>query len=508
MHRVHEFLRGKWLRDVRVRTKVESSVPHCIAALGGEHDDLYVPEDGVLADLLAHLEPASLRHHHVEQDHIRSETLGELQCFPAVERHPHFVVVSAHQEFERGDDVRLVVDDENPADDDLPASASGRLDQRKLARDRQGEREAGSLAGAARHPHAPAEVLDDPTADVQAQPAALRLAGKHVAHLSEFFEDDLLIRGSDADAIVAHLTAQKAALLRERYCNPSRRAPGKLGRIGQQIEHHLHQAIAVGDNTWYLLRQLYRHLDFPLLEQLTHRGDRVLEHFAHVDLAGMPLRGAGLYLGEVQHLVDEAGEPLGLLDDDPEKLRALALFEAGIVIEDFRERTDRSERRAQLVRHGGDEVVFQAVELLQSLVRAAQLVGRRLELPRFLLQLPAVRENLRGLVDDVHHLIDVQGFFLDDRGHHDAGRSAADGAGEERFCVVHQVGVGRERLDRSGAAAAGVGGKRLVRALRTEETAYQQQQAVDRGAAAPEARTGGRQRVLESIDEYGGLSVL
>ena len=59
----------------------------------------------------------------------------------------------------------------------------------------------------------------------------------------------------------------------------------------------------------------------------------------------MPLRGAGLDLGEVQHLVDEAGEPLGLLDDNPEKLSALGLVQTGIVIEDLRERTDRSERR-------------------------------------------------------------------------------------------------------------------------------------------------------------------
>src|SRR6266446_694916 len=224
--------------------------------------------------------------------------------------------------------------------------SSGRFHQREPAREWQGEREAGALAGPARHPHASAEVLDDPAADVQAQPAALRLAGEHVAHLSEFFEDDLLVYGSDADAIVAHLHAQKATLLRERYCNSSRRPLGKLGGVGQQIEHHLHQAVAVGDDTRYLLRQLYRQIDIPLLEQLTHRGDRVLEHLAHIDLAGMPLRSAGFDLGEVQHLVDEAGEPLGLLDDDPEKLPALGLVQTGIVIEDLRKGADRSERRA------------------------------------------------------------------------------------------------------------------------------------------------------------------
>ena len=160
------------------------------------------------------------------------------------------------------------------------------------------------------------------------------------------------------------------------------------------------------------------------------------------------------------------------------------------------------------MRHGGDEVVLQAVELLQSLVRAAQLVGRRLELPRFLLQLPAVGEDLRGLVDDVHHLVDAQGLLLDGRGDHDAGRSAADGASEERFCMVHQVGVGGERFGRSRAAGASVGGERLLRAFRAEEAAHQQQQVVDRGAAAPEVRARGRWRVLESIDEYSGLPVL
>src|SRR6266571_6780627 len=48
----------------------------------------------------------------------------------------------------------------------------------------------------------------------------------------------------------------------------------------------------------------------------------------------------------------------------------------------------------------------------------------------------------------------------------------------------------------------------MAPALRTEKTAHQQQQVVDRGATAPETRAGGRQRVLESIDEYGGLPVL
>src|SRR5712691_6604107 len=388
------------------------------------------------------------------------------------------------------------------------ARASGGLDQREPAREGQGEREAGALAGAARHPHAAAEVFDDPAADMQPQPAALRLAGERIARLAEFLEDKLLVGGADAYAVISHFHAKETALLRERYGDHSRRTLAELGRVGEEIEHHLHQAIAVGEYRRRLVRQLERHLDAPLLEQLAHRADRVLEHLAHVDLARMPLRGAGFDLGEVQHLVDKASQALRFLDDDAEELGALAFVQAGIVVEDLRERADRSERRAQLVSHGGNEVVLQAIELLQPPVGAPQLVGRRLQLLRFLLQLPAVSKNLRRLVDDVHHLVTAKRFLLDDRGDHDARGSAADRAGEQRLGVVHQVGISRECADGSRPAAARVGGKRLVCAFRAEKTAQQQQQAVDRGAAPPKARAGGRCRVLERIDEYGGLAVL
>src|SRR5258708_2737779 len=185
--------------------------------------------------------------------------------------------------------------------------SSGRFHQREPARERQGEREAGALAGAARHPHAAAEVFDDPAADMQPQPAALRLAGERIARLAEFLEDKLLVGGADAYAVISHFHAKETALLRERYSDYSRRTLAEFGGIGEEIEHHLHQAVAVGEYGRNFLRQLERPLDAPLLEQLAPCGGRGLRHLTHVDLAGMPLRGAGLDLREVQHLVDEAG---------------------------------------------------------------------------------------------------------------------------------------------------------------------------------------------------------
>src|SRR5882724_7126364 len=126
-----------------------------------------------------------------------------------------------------------------------PVRASGRLDQRRSARERKGKREAGSLAGATHNPHAAAEVLDYPAADVQPEPAALRLSSEHIAHLTEFLEDDLLVCSADADAVIGHVHAQETALVRERNGDLSRRMPGKLGGVRQKIEHDLHQAVPV-----------------------------------------------------------------------------------------------------------------------------------------------------------------------------------------------------------------------------------------------------------------------
>src|SRR5436309_1743402 len=104
-------------------------------------------------------------------------------------------------------------------------SASRSLDECKPARERQGEREAGTFARAARDPHAAAEVLDDPAADVQPQPAALRLAGKRIAYLAEFLENDFLVGGADADAVIAHLHARIVIEdFRERADRSERRA--------------------------------------------------------------------------------------------------------------------------------------------------------------------------------------------------------------------------------------------------------------------------------------------
>ena len=127
-----------------------------------------------------------------------------------------------------------------------------------------------------------------------------------------------------------------------------------------------------------------------------------------------------------------------------EKFLPLAGVEAGIVVQDLGERADRRQRRAQLVRHGGDEIVLQPVELLQPLVGGAKLGGRRHELARLLLQLVAVGDHLRRLVQHRADLVERERFFLDGRRDHDSRRSSADRAGERGLRELDESGVRRQ----------------------------------------------------------------
>ena len=134
-------------------------------------------------------------------------------------------------------------------------------------------------------------------------------------------------------------------------------------------------------------------------------------------------------------------QALGLLDDDAEEARALRGRQLRVVVQDLGEGADRGERRAQLVRHGGDELVLHAVELGEALVRRAQLLRGALELLRLLLEAVAVDHDLRGFVQHRAHFVQGQRLLLHHRGEHDVRRGGADHAGELLLDEVHQVRV-------------------------------------------------------------------
>src|SRR3954463_6152723 len=236
---------------------------------------------------------------------------------------------------------------------------------------RQREGEAGTLAATAIDPHAAAEVLDDLPDDVQAEAAAVRLGGERIARLAKLVEDQLLVGHINSRPVVAHFHAQRAALVAQRNADAPSSGLAELDGVGQQIEQHLDDAIDIGAHRPHRLGELELHLDAALLEHLAHAGHRIADQRAHVDLALAPFGLARLDLRKVEHLVDEARQPLGLLRDDAEKAIALTGLDVRMLEQNLRKGADRGERRAQLVRHGGDEVVLQPVELGQPLVRRA-----------------------------------------------------------------------------------------------------------------------------------------
>ena len=122
-----------------------------------------------------------------------------------------------------------------------------------------------------------------------------------------------------------------------------------------------------------------------------------------------PVGVAGLDLGQVQDLIDQARQALGLAHQDAQEALALADLDLRVVVEDLGEGADGGQRGAQFVGHGGHEVVLEPIQLLEALVGGAQLRGGRLQLPGLLLQLPAVGADLGGLVQDVQDLVDAPG---------------------------------------------------------------------------------------------------
>ena len=221
----------------------------------------------------------------------------------------------------------------------------------------------------------------------------------------------------------------------------------------------------------------------------------------------MPLGVARLDLGQVQHLVDQARQPLGLGHDDGDKVLALLWRHVFIVAHQLGQCANRRERRAQLVRDRRHKVVLEPVQALELLVGAAQFGRGQLQRMRLFLQLVRVGANLRGFVQNAQHILGREHFFFGHRRHQHPGRSAAYCAGQLGFNKLHQPGVGPDGVHAAHASVARIGIEQGSGLGRAHEALAQAQQVGHIGLAAPEHRAGAC-RALENIDEQQGLAGL
>ena len=167
------------------------------------------------------------------------------------------------------------------------------------------------LPDLALHPDAAAVVLDDLLADGQAQARALRLVGEGVAHLLEALEDLGLIGRSDAHS---------RCRTRSTTISPPRRSARQV-IVPASVNF---TAFEIRLITTWIRRSgspvtLGRSAADPLLEvqalRLEERrggGRGAIDDLAHVDGLHVPLELARLDLRQVEHVVDQLGEPLAL----------------------------------------------------------------------------------------------------------------------------------------------------------------------------------------------------
>ncbi len=132
--------------------------------------------------------------------------------------------------------------------------------------------------------------------------------------------------------------------------------------------------------------------DLLLLGERPRGLDRLGRDRREVDRADLEGELARLDLGEEEEVADKVEEPVRVSLDHTQELALLVRDLARLAVEDELEvAADRGQRRAELVRDEGDELVLQVVELEQALVSHLELAR---ELLSFLLQPPAVGDVL------------------------------------------------------------------------------------------------------------------
>src|SRR5579859_5270548 len=250
--------------------------------------------------------------------------------------------------------------------------------------DRQIEREGRPRAGQAAQVNFAAEQVCQFAADRQSQAGAAVFATGRGVGLLECLEDDLLLLRRNADAGIGDFECDHRRRLAEHrmiaapaaQCGadiePDAALRGELEGVRQEVLQDLLQAFGVGEDAASEIR-IEMHLERQLarLGLETERPRHRVEHVGEEHILGIDVDRAGLDLRQVENVADEveqvgAGAVDGLGEFDL-LVRKVALRIVGQLLA---EDEDRVERRAQLVRHVGQE--------LRLVLRCQRQLGRLL----------------------------------------------------------------------------------------------------------------------------------
>jgi hypothetical protein len=231
----------------------------------------------------------------------------------------------------------------------------------------ESEVEGGAFAQGAGGPDVAAVLGDDGAADGEAEAGAAHGAGVGGVDLLEALEDLLELVGGDAAAVV--LDFDEGFLVGDvlgdqlDLAGDGRRRRRELDGVGDEVDEHLEDAVGVGPDM--NVAALDGEADVGLLGGGVEELSGALEELGHGAGDGVELGLAGADALEVEDVVDEADESVGVADGDVHHLAHF--FGSGVegaAAEQAEGGTERGERRAELVGDGGDELVLHAVELI------------------------------------------------------------------------------------------------------------------------------------------------
>ncbi len=197
--------------------------------------------------------------------------------------------------------------------------------------------------------------LDDAPRNRQPQPGAALGLGDRAVGLLEFLEQLGLIGRGNSRAGVMDGDAERAA----GGGDPDRHLAcvGELDGVADKIEQHLGQPALVAMAGRHVGRNIHLEIKLLLRRQRLDRAEHVVDDVLHRIGGERKLELAGLDLGQVEHVVDQAEQmPAVAFDALEHVLRLLRRLAVDAVENQFGVAEDGVERRAQLVAHVGEEL--------------------------------------------------------------------------------------------------------------------------------------------------------
>src|ERR1700761_487526 len=222
--------------------------------------------------------------------------------------------------------------------------------------------EGGAADGILLRPDTPSVLVDDGAADGESQTRATLLARVRSVHLLKAVEDGLQFVLGDATTLISDTQRNSLVGLLDRYSYGGI-GWGELDGVAQQVRHHLLQAIRISDEIVNFGAKY--ELNRGIVRNRSDRFDGLLCQLGERTGPEAERRAAGFHALQVQNVVDQAHQPIGIVHRDAKQVGGFLVHLAQQSGGEQPERSsNRSQRGAQFVTDGGDELILHSIKRL------------------------------------------------------------------------------------------------------------------------------------------------